>query len=393
MSSYRALKEILESLPLNEAKQQQAAELVRQCSTQELQSLGLSAPPRPVVPKNLEKLPIRERLMSVQKVIASIEYNHSPGYFYNVSKDRPFSRIMDTAREVLREAMPIKCIEAVFLGALLTAGWEGTARMPLGLKSGVNGETYRHIVLVIHHAPSQKWGALGISRREELMFKDLAFDSLSELVADFKAGYEKWWHKLHKARIGLPFEHDVFSNSSVCWRYCSVSPAKRNWAVCAGILDKFGEDYKLLASRFKVLGFAPPAPSRSQAVDAGQSKAAAMSVSPVRRRQGLQKLSTATPPATTGKGLRDVSMMSEGISSSVCKVELKASKLDGVMENSEGQRPLGCIGADLAGALSHAQSRCDETLEGRITGLGPQYNEEEVMGRDSENESDEDYDA
>jgi hypothetical protein len=51
---------------------------------------------------------------------------------------------MDTAREVLREALPIKCIEAVFLGALLTAGWEGTARMPLGFKSGVNGETHRH---------------------------------------------------------------------------------------------------------------------------------------------------------------------------------------------------------------------------------------------------------
>jgi hypothetical protein len=55
---------------------------------------------------------------------------------------------------------------------------------------------------VIHHTPSQKWGALGISRRQELMYKDLVFDSLSDLVADFKAGYEKWWHKLLKARIG-----------------------------------------------------------------------------------------------------------------------------------------------------------------------------------------------
>lgn len=57
-------------------------------------------------------------------------------------------------------------------------------------------------MLAVHHVPSRKWGALGISRRDELMFKDLAFDSLSELVLDFKAGYEKWWHKLQKARIG-----------------------------------------------------------------------------------------------------------------------------------------------------------------------------------------------
>lgn len=50
---------------------------------------------------------------------------------------------MDTAREVLREALPIKCIEAVFLGALLTAGWEGVHRMPLRFKSMANGQTYK----------------------------------------------------------------------------------------------------------------------------------------------------------------------------------------------------------------------------------------------------------
>eukprot|EP00955_Chlamydomonas_euryale_P115357 366343-Chlamydomonas_euryale.AAC.16 len=59
--------------------------------------------------------------------------------------DRPFCRIMDTAREVLREALPIKCIEAVFLGGLLTAGWSGVQRMPLGFKSKVNGEDYRRV--------------------------------------------------------------------------------------------------------------------------------------------------------------------------------------------------------------------------------------------------------
>ncbi len=57
-------------------------------------------------------------------------------------------------------------------------------------------------MLVVHHLPSEKWGALGISRRQELMYKDLVFDSLSDLVLDFKLSYEKWWHKLKKARIG-----------------------------------------------------------------------------------------------------------------------------------------------------------------------------------------------
>ena len=121
------------------------AELVKQCTTDELKGLDLAAPPRPFVPKQTElaKLPMPQRLAAVQKVMNSIQYNHQPGYMYNVSKDRPFSRIMDTAREVLREALPIKCIEAVFLGTLLTAGWEGLHRIPLGFKSTVNGETYR----------------------------------------------------------------------------------------------------------------------------------------------------------------------------------------------------------------------------------------------------------
>ena len=43
-------------------------------------------------------------------------------------------------------------------------------------------------MLVIHHVPSQRWGALGISRREELAYKELVFESLSDLLADYKAG-------------------------------------------------------------------------------------------------------------------------------------------------------------------------------------------------------------
>ena len=52
----------------------------------------------------------------------------------------------------------------------------------------------------MHHVPSDKWGALGISRRAELMDKDLLFDSLADLMSDYKAAYEKWWHALVKVR-------------------------------------------------------------------------------------------------------------------------------------------------------------------------------------------------
>ncbi len=122
---------------------------MKKCTLEELQELGLTAPARPVVPKGLDKLPDKQRLQAVQvrighresplpgrrgmtfiptaaahthargvplhpacphpqRVISSLHYNHAPGYMYNVSKDRPHCAIMNTAREVLRDALPIK---------------------------------------------------------------------------------------------------------------------------------------------------------------------------------------------------------------------------------------------------------------------------------------------
>ena len=40
--------------------------LVKQSSDAELEALGLAPPPRPVVPKGLDKLPMRQRLHAVQ---------------------------------------------------------------------------------------------------------------------------------------------------------------------------------------------------------------------------------------------------------------------------------------------------------------------------------------
>ena len=46
--------------------------------------------------------------------------------------------------------------------------------------------------MVVGHAPSSKFGALGISRRPELMDKGLCFDSLADVITDYKQAYEKW---------------------------------------------------------------------------------------------------------------------------------------------------------------------------------------------------------
>ncbi|GLI59171.1 hypothetical protein VaNZ11_000991 [Volvox africanus] len=273
------LQRLLNSLPLPDERISEAEKLIKECSEADLAQLGLGPPPRPVVPRSLidggkgggDGKPSggpQQRLHTVQQVINSLQYNHTPGYYYNVSKSRPFSRIMDTAREALRVALPIKCLEAVFLGALMTAGWQDLDRLPLAFKSTVQGQTYRHIVLAVFHAPSRTWGALGLSRRPELMDKNLEYESLADLVSEYKSSYERWWHTLARVYVGLPLEHDTYYAGPVCWRYLTLSlTGRKSWMAHRVALDKFAGQARRLAAKFRALGGKPTSETSLGAAD------------------------------------------------------------------------------------------------------------------------------
>lgn len=49
-------------------------------------------------------------------------YNYTGEAFFVKKKDRGFRHVTSTAKLVIREALPIQCVEAVFVGAYLTAG-------------------------------------------------------------------------------------------------------------------------------------------------------------------------------------------------------------------------------------------------------------------------------
>jgi Vasohibin len=51
----------------------------------------------------------------------------------------------------------------------------------------VRGVTHRHIVLAVRL--EEKWGAIGISRRDCLMKKKTNFDSLTDLIREFESSY------------------------------------------------------------------------------------------------------------------------------------------------------------------------------------------------------------
>lgn len=87
----------------------------------------------------------------------------------------------------------------------------------MSFKSQVDGNTYKHIILAVKH--NSKWGAVGLSRRRELYFKEMTFDSLGELFLEFKRSYERVFHTL-KARTAYGLDalhvHDMHMHASHC---------------------------------------------------------------------------------------------------------------------------------------------------------------------------------
>ena len=74
---------------------------------------------------------------------------------------------------MIKEALPIKCLEAVILGIYLTNGITGLERYPLSFRSAFGSNVHQHVVLVVSW--NGLFGALGMSRREDLMYKPLQF--------------------------------------------------------------------------------------------------------------------------------------------------------------------------------------------------------------------------
>ena len=74
----------------------------------------------------------------------------------------------------------------------------------MGFKTKVQGNAnaFRHIVLAVHDTEHDIWGALGMSRRSNLMYKPMVYPSLSALLTDFRDSYRTWTHYMVKVCVG-----------------------------------------------------------------------------------------------------------------------------------------------------------------------------------------------
>jgi hypothetical protein len=74
-------------------------------------------------------------LNRVQDYLRRLTYNHTGTQFFETKPNSSMLTLMDTAKTMIREALPIKCMEAVVLSLHLTSGVPGLGRFTINFKS------------------------------------------------------------------------------------------------------------------------------------------------------------------------------------------------------------------------------------------------------------------
>ncbi|XP_043999595.1 tubulinyl-Tyr carboxypeptidase 1 [Gambusia affinis] len=211
----------------------------------------------PSVPSYQPSTTIPQRLEAIQKYIRELQYNHTGTQFFEIKKSRPLTALMDIAKEMTREALPIKCLEAVILAIHLTNNMPGVERFPLSFKSHFSGNHFYHIVLGVHSGG--RFGALGMSRRDDLMFKPLEFRTLMDLVQEFEGAYRGYWHTLRKIKIGQYVSHDPHSVEQIEWKHSILDVDKLSKEELRKELERHTRDMRL-----KIGKPAPPSPTKDR---------------------------------------------------------------------------------------------------------------------------------
>ena len=203
-------------------------------------NINLIPPPLPILPVFNKSINIYKRLKIIQEFISSFEYNFTEQNYFNISKLRSYAAIMKTSKEIIYTALPIKCMEAVMLALFLTTGtdYNSLLKLPVRFKSMHQNHTYRHIVLIVRY--NNKYGALGLSRKSTLEYKECIYNSLSEIIKDYKLSYENIGHRLKRVSFGIPVDLDEYSPDFVTWNFLiNVIQDESDWDKIFKTMDNY----------------------------------------------------------------------------------------------------------------------------------------------------------
>jgi len=183
-----------------------------------------------------------QKLAAVQRYLNRLQYNHTGMQFFNIKKSRSITRLYETAKEMIKYSLPIKCLEAVVLSLYLTSNIKTISRFTIRFKTKSGKNTHKHIVLGIFH--NSCYGALGLSRRKTLMDKPIKFTSLPELILDYKKCYEECFHTLVKVKLSPCLSPDLHSNDVITWNYFTLSVYKMTVQEIKQSLEKYSREMK-----------------------------------------------------------------------------------------------------------------------------------------------------
>lgn len=142
--------------------------------------------PRPKVPDLSDRnQSMFTKLVKIQNFINSFEYNYIDQHFFDITRLRPLKSIISTAKEIINDCLPIRCVEGTFLAIYFTQELEDVERFSVFFETEMTATRaiYRHIVLVVRF--KSKYGALGLSRKEDLYYKPLSYGCLSEILREY----------------------------------------------------------------------------------------------------------------------------------------------------------------------------------------------------------------
>jgi len=186
---------------------------------------------------------VATRLEQIQNYMSSLKYNHTGTQFFEIKKARPISGLMECAKDMIKESLPIKCLEALVLGTYLTNDIHGLVRFNISFKTLFEGGVFRHVVLAVYH--NGKYGALGMSRRKDLMYKPLKFESLSFLVRNFVSCYNNYGHIVRKIKVGNKITKDPHSFEPIPWKGISLEVGKMKDSEMYKELERHSKDLRV----------------------------------------------------------------------------------------------------------------------------------------------------
>lgn len=173
----------------------------------------------------------------IQTYINSFTYNMSGILYYRPKQNRGALHLVEMFEEVKARGLPIQCVEAVFIAAVLSAPYLDVLRIPISFESKCNGNIYKHIILATQFAGI--WGALGISRRDCLMNKPMKYNSLWQLIEEYERSYQSLDHELLAVYCGNPLPHNLEIDSPLVWKAIKLRVGAKFAMVSKRQLDQF----------------------------------------------------------------------------------------------------------------------------------------------------------